>query len=78
MDYTVSVEGLPGAEVLFQDVTLGSNQTITLPLIVRLPQDEGLQRTMPMEVRVFSPDGELRVPTTFKSGAAIGVGGVAW
>jgi len=78
VDYTVSVEGLPGAEVLFQDVTLGSNQTITLPLIVRLPQDEGLQRTMPMEVRVFSPDGELRVPTTFKSGAAIGVGGSAW
>jgi len=75
VEYAVSVDGLDGAEVLFRSVTLGSNETRTLPLIVRLPQEEGMRRTIPMEVKVVSPDGELRVPTTFKSGSTIGAGG---
>jgi cytochrome c oxidase accessory protein FixG len=75
VEYAVSVEGLEGAEVLFRNVTLASNETRTLPLIVRMPQDGEMQRTLPMEVKVVSPDGELRVPTTFKSGTAIGGGG---
>jgi cytochrome c oxidase accessory protein FixG len=74
-EYSVSVEGLEGAEVLFQDVTLGSNQTLTLPLIVRMPLEDSMERTIPIDVRVFSPDGDLVVPTTFKSGTAIGGGG---
>lgn len=75
VEYAVSVDGLDGAEVLFRNVTLDSNETRTLPLIVRLPQEEGMKRTIPMEVKVVSADGELRVPTTFKSGSAIGDGG---
>jgi cytochrome c oxidase accessory protein FixG len=73
--YSASVEGLPQAEVLFQDVALASRETGTFPLIVRVPLDEDLQRTIPVEVRVVSADGEIRVPTTFKSGAAMGAAG---
>ncbi len=75
VEYSVSVEGLEGAEVLFQDVSLSSNQTLTLPLIVRLPLEDSMERTIPIDVRVTSPDGDLIVPTTFKSGTAIGGGG---
>jgi cytochrome c oxidase accessory protein FixG len=73
--YSVTVEGPPAAEVLFQDVALVSNETRTLPLVVRLPLNDDLERTIPMVVRVVSPEGELRVPTTFKSGTAVGVAG---
>ncbi len=72
--YSVSVEGLQDAQVLFQDVSLASNQTQTLPLVVRVPQTEDLPRTVPMEVKIASPDGELTIATTFKSGSALGAG----
>jgi cytochrome c oxidase accessory protein FixG len=75
VEYAVTVEGLDGAEVLFRNVTLAANETRTLPLIVRLPQEQEMQRTIPIEVRVVSPDGQLRVATTFKSGTAMGGGG---
>jgi len=70
MVFRVSVEGIPGAEVLFQDVRLGASETRTLPLVVRVPQAEGLHRTTSMEVRVSTPDGEIGIPTTFKTGAS--------
>jgi len=76
--FRVSVEGLPGAEVLTGEVSLASTETITLPLIVRMLQSDELKRTMPMEVRVVSPDGELTLPATFKSGAGIGAGTTSW
>jgi len=74
VNFQVFVEGLPEAEVLTQDVSLVSSETKTLPLIVRIPLGDEMQRTMPMEVRVVSPDGELTLSTTFKSGASIGAG----
>jgi cytochrome c oxidase accessory protein FixG len=72
--FQVAVDGLPGAEVLTQEVTLASTETRTLPLIVRMPVGEELRRTMSMDVRVSSSDGELVLATTFKSGAALGAG----
>ena len=72
--YSLSVEGLPNAEVLFRDVSLSSNESRTFPLVIRLPLSGELKRTIPIEVRVTSSDGELGVPTTFKSGAAVGEG----
>jgi cytochrome c oxidase accessory protein FixG len=70
VEFQVFVDGLPAAEVLVQDVQLASSETRTLPLVVRVPQDEGLGRTTPMTVRVVTPEGELSVPTTFKTGAS--------
>lgn len=74
VDFQVSVEGIPGAEVLAQDVQLASTETRTLPLIVRIPQDQALGRTTYIQVRVVSPDGEISVPTTFKTGATFDAG----
>ena len=69
--YDVSVEGLAGAEVLAQSVELQATETRTLPLVVRMPPNPAMARTLSMEVRVTSPDGELRIPATFKSGGAM-------
>jgi cytochrome c oxidase accessory protein FixG len=74
VDFQVSVQGIPGAEVLAQDVRLAASETRTLPLIVRVSQDQGLGRTTSIEVLVFSPDGEIGIPTTFKTGATVGTG----
>ena len=76
--FQVEVEGLPGAQVLTQEVRLASTQTRTVPLVVRMRQEAALRRTLPMDVRVSSPHGELRVPTTFKSSASIGTGVSSW
>jgi cytochrome c oxidase accessory protein FixG len=74
VDFQVSVQGIPGAEVLAQDVRLAASETRTLPLIVRVPQDRELGRTTSIEVLVLSPDGEIGIPTTFKTGATVGAG----
>jgi len=76
--FHVSVEGLMDAEVLTQEVRLASTETRTVPLVVRIPQEAALRRTLPMEVLVVSPDGELTVPTTFKSSASVGAGVASW
>jgi cytochrome c oxidase accessory protein FixG len=74
VDFQVSVEGIPDAEIIAQDVQLASTETRTLPLIVRVPQDQGLGRTTPLQVRVVTPEGEIIVPTTFKTGATVDSG----
>lgn len=76
--FQVEVVGLDGAEVLTQEVRLASTETRTVPLVVRMHQEDALRRTLPMDVRVVSPHGELRVPTTFKSSASIGTGVSSW
>jgi cytochrome c oxidase accessory protein FixG len=74
VDFQVSVEGIPGAQILAQNVSLGSSETRTLPLIVRVSQNQAMGRTTPIEVRVVSPDGEIGIQTTFKTGAAVDSG----
>jgi len=74
VEFQVTVEGIPGAQILAQDVVLASTETRTLPLIVRVPQDQRIGRTTILEVSVVSPDGEMRIPTTFKTGAAVDPG----
>jgi cytochrome c oxidase accessory protein FixG len=73
--FEVSVEGIPDAQVLAQDVELASTETRTMPLIIRVPQDGGLGRTTTIRVRVLSPDGEINLSTTFKTGATVGATG---
>jgi len=70
--YEISVDGLDDAEVLTDDVELGSTETRTIPLIVRVPTSAELQRTTPFEVRVAAEDGTVVLSPTFKSGAEIG------
>ncbi len=73
--YEVRIEGLDGAEVVTQDLVLASSQSRIVPLVVRVPPSLGLKdRTIPIRVHVASPDGELVLDATFKTGAEVGAG----
>jgi cytochrome c oxidase accessory protein FixG len=69
LPFDVSVQGLDGAEVLAQPVTLGTTESATLPLVVRVPPSRELARTVPIHVLVASPAGRVELEATFKSGA---------
>jgi cytochrome c oxidase accessory protein FixG len=68
--FEVVVEGIPDAEVIVSPVELASTEARTLPLIVRVSQDQEIGRTTALEVRVVSPHGEIGIPTTFMTGAS--------
>jgi hypothetical protein len=72
VEYQISVDGLANAEVLMDVVELGSTETRTIPLIVRVPTSAELRRTTPFEVTVAAEDGTVVLSPTFKSGAEIG------
>ena len=69
--FAVEVQGLPGAEVVAQDVRLGSTESRTVPLVIRVRQDEAMPRTVPIKVRVRSPSSEMVLDATFKSGGHV-------
>ena len=69
MPYTVTVDGLPGAEVTVPDTRLGSAESRTFPLVIRVPPGDDLPRTVPFHVRVKGPDGSLVLNATFKTEA---------
>jgi cytochrome c oxidase accessory protein FixG len=70
--YRVRIDGLPDAEVMSQDMELAARESRTVPLVVRVPMNDDLMRTIPIQVYVTSLDGELVVAATFKTGAEIG------
>lgn len=72
--YGVRLEGLDGAQVLTPPLMLAAEESRTIPLIVRVPQNDVIRRTIPFRVIITSPYAELQVPTTFKTDADIGGG----
>jgi len=72
VQYEIDLEGLDGAEVLTDAVTLASNTTRTVPLIVRVPVESESRRSVPIRVRVSAPSGEVVLPTTFTTGGSEG------
>ena len=70
--FQVAVDGMETAEVTVADLSILPEQTMTVPLIVRLPSADVGERTVPLTVRIASPTAELLLPTTFKTGAALG------
>lgn len=70
--YGVRLEGLDGAQVLTPPLTLRAEETRTIPLVIRVPEDEIVDRTIPFLVIVTSPTAELQIPTTFKTDAQVG------
>lgn len=70
--YRVRIEGLTDVEVTSQDMELAARESRTVPLVVRVPLSDDLLRTILIQVYVTSPDGELVVDATFKTGAEIG------
>jgi hypothetical protein len=69
--FSIHVEGLPGAEVVAQDIRLGSTESRTLPLVIRVRPTPALPRTVPIKVRVRSPRSEMLLDATFKSGGSV-------
>ena len=73
--YEVWVEGLDAAEVVTPEIYLASAESRTLPLVVRVPFAEGMDRTIPIRVHVTSPRGGVVLDATFKTGAELGTAG---
>ena len=72
VEYTVEVDGLEGAEVSSPALTVGPEQSRTIPLIIRLPASAVRARSVPLTVRIASPSGSLLLPTNFATGASLG------
>ena len=69
LSFDVQVQGLPEAQVVAAPVSLGSTESTTLPLVVRMRPSEQLPRTVPIHVLVTAPTGTVELDATFKSGA---------
>ncbi len=70
--YEISLDGLDGAELLTDEVRLAPEQTLTVPLVIRIQGDDALARTIPFRVRIDGPGGQLLLPTTFKTPRSVG------
>ncbi|HSJ08569.1 MAG TPA: cytochrome c oxidase accessory protein CcoG [Longimicrobiales bacterium] len=70
--YTVSIEGLSGAEFTAPELELDASEGRMVPLVVRLPIAQATDRTMPLRVRIDSPTGERVLETTFKTNGGAG------
>ena len=70
--YRIRVEGLDNAEVVAPPLELAASESRTTPLVIRVPVARDLRRTIPITVHVTSPQGELVLNATFKTGAEFG------
>ncbi|MFT4977913.1 MAG: cytochrome c oxidase accessory protein FixG [Myxococcota bacterium] len=71
-DITVTVTGLPDAEVIIPDITLETGDSVRVPLIVRAPAGATLPRTQDIDVHISADFDAIVVPATFKTGTATG------
>jgi cytochrome c oxidase accessory protein FixG len=70
--FHVTVEGLPSAQVMVQDIQLETTESRTVPLVVRIKADPVLPRTIPIQVQVASPSRSVRLDATFKTEGHLG------
>ncbi len=68
VSYVIEFEGIADAEVATPSVALRATESQTVPLVVRIPADNALSRTIPVLVRVSSAEDELVLNTTFMNG----------
>lgn len=73
--FQVSVDGLPEAEVMVEALHLDEMESATVPLVVRVPHPESLDRTVPITVHIQSPADEVQIKTTFKTADPMGGSG---
>lgn len=64
---TVSIEGLPDAQVIIPPIALGHTESTRMPLVVRVPPDTQIGRTANIEVRLRTEHDELVLHSTFKN-----------
>ena len=72
VSYQVTLDGLDQGELTTSELTVAPEQSMTIPLIVRVPPAAAGHRTIPFTVSIRSPGAELLLPTTFKTGASTG------
>jgi cytochrome c oxidase accessory protein FixG len=70
--FRVRVEGLPAEDVTVQDFALGTTESATIPMIIRMKASPDLPRTIPIEVHVSSPSHDVALDATFKTEGKIG------
>ena len=72
--YVIDLDGLDDVQMAAPTgpIIVEPEQTVTVPMVIRIPDSEDLARTIPFEVRIVSEFGELLLPTTFKTGALLG------
>ncbi|HEY7682611.1 MAG TPA: cytochrome c oxidase accessory protein CcoG [Gemmatimonadales bacterium] len=70
--FHIRVDGLPEAEILVQDIALGTTESRTVPLIIRVKASPDLPRTIPFAVQVASPTKQVDLAATFKTEGHIG------
>ena len=63
--YTVTLEGLAGAVVMAPAIVLGSTEDRTVPVVVRMPRDQGPARSIPFQLRIASGREERVLQATF-------------
>ncbi|HEX6559396.1 MAG TPA: hypothetical protein VF021_08030, partial [Longimicrobiales bacterium] len=66
---------LPDAQVVVPELTLMSMESRQVPVVVRLPARDAIERTLPLRVRVTAESGQRVLDTTFKTGRASGTEG---
>ncbi len=71
LPFNITVTGLEGAEVHTEPLALASTESRVVPLVVRIPPAEHLQRTLPIAVKVASPAKSVTLTTTFKTPGAL-------
>jgi cytochrome c oxidase accessory protein FixG len=70
--FHIRVEGLPEAQILVQDISLGMTESRTVPLVIRVKARPDLPRTIPFQVTVASPTKHVAIDATFKTEGHIG------
>jgi len=70
--FHIRVEGLPAEDVIVQDIQLGTTESRTVPMVIRMKASPDLPRTIPIEVHVSSASHEVELDATFKTEGHLG------
>jgi cytochrome c oxidase accessory protein FixG len=76
LPFRVTVEGMTGAQVVAEDVRLGSTESAAVPLVIRLRASPTMARTIPLRVRVASPTHAKLLEATFKTAGELATAGM--
>jgi len=66
-DYTLTVDGLPNAEVIVPPISVAPRASATIPVVIRVPPHTTGSATVPLTVHLRTHDDHVRIEGTFKS-----------
>jgi cytochrome c oxidase accessory protein FixG len=65
--YTLTVDGLPDAEVIVPPISVAPRASATIPVVIRVPAHTATSATVPLTVHLRTHDDDVRIEGTFKS-----------